>query len=67
MEYQMDTKCSSGLDQRHHKIYEVGSRAYVKVSLVGDKYYKLTKRFYNPFKILAWVGQVAYKLELLSY
>jgi hypothetical protein len=49
--------------------YEVGDRAYLRVSpLRGIKRFgikgKLAPRFIGPYKILARKGEVAYKLEL---
>jgi hypothetical protein len=49
--------------------YEVGDRAYLRVSpLRGIKRFrikgKLAPRFIGPYKILACQGEVAYKLEL---
>ena len=49
--------------------YEVGDRAYLRVSpLRGVKRFgvkgKLAPRFVGPFKILARKGEVAYQLEL---
>jgi hypothetical protein len=53
--------------------FDVGTWVYVKlqpyrqISLAGNKYSKLSKRFYGPFQILERIGKVAYKLELPSY
>jgi hypothetical protein len=49
--------------------YEVGDRAYLRVSpLCGVKRFgvkgKLAPRFVGPFKVLARKGEVAYELEL---
>jgi hypothetical protein len=49
--------------------YEVGDRAYLRVSpLHGVKRFgvkgKLAPRFVGPFKVLAHKGEVAYELEL---
>ena len=40
---------------------------YRQGSLSSVKYNKLNKRFYGPYRILAGVGPVAYKLELPSH
>jgi hypothetical protein len=50
--------------------FAIGSWVYVKLqpyrqtSLTGEKYHKLSKRYYGPYLILAKVGAVAYKLAL---
>ncbi|WVZ24643.1 hypothetical protein V8G54_003187 [Vigna mungo] len=52
---------------------EVGSWVYVKlqpyrqISISGNKYHKLSKRYYGPFKVLEKIGHVAYRLELPSH
>jgi hypothetical protein len=55
--------------KRREVTYEVGDRAYLRVSpLHGVKRFgvkeKLAPRFVGPFKILALKGEVAYELEL---
>ena len=57
--------------KRKEITYEVGDRAYLRVSpLRGIKRFgvkgKLAPRFICPYKILEHRGEVAYKLELLS-
>ena len=57
-------------DTKHKKIvYEVGDRAYLRVSpLRGVKRFgvkgKLAPRFIGPYRVLERMGEVAYKLEL---
>jgi hypothetical protein len=57
-------------DPKHREVtYEVGDRAYLRVSpLRGVKRFrvkgKLAPRFVGPFKVLARKGEVAYELEL---
>ena len=57
-------------DSKHKEVtYEVGDRAYLRVSpLRGIKRFgvkgKLAPRFIGPYKILERRGEVAYKLEL---
>ncbi|WVZ17774.1 hypothetical protein V8G54_010756 [Vigna mungo] len=52
---------------------EVGSWVYIKlqpyrqISVLGNKYHKLSKRYYGPFKVLEKIGPVAYCLELPSH
>jgi hypothetical protein len=55
--------------KRREIIYEVGDRAYLRVSpLRGVKRFgikgKLAPRFIGPFKVLSRKGEVAYELEL---
>jgi hypothetical protein len=55
--------------KRREVTYEVGDRAYLRVSpLRGVKRFgvkgKLAPRFVGPFKVLARKGEVAYELEL---
>ena len=55
--------------KRREVMYEVGDRAYLRVSpLRGVKRFgikgKLAPRFIGPYKILARKGEVAYQLEL---
>jgi hypothetical protein len=57
--------------KRREVTYEVGDRAYLRVSpLRGVKRFgvkgKLSPRFVGPFKVLARKGEVAYELELLE-
>ncbi|CAJ2630725.1 unnamed protein product [Trifolium pratense] len=58
---------------RREVSFEVGSWVYVKlqpyrqISVTGEKYSKLSKRFYGPFVVLERIGEVAYKLELPSH
>jgi hypothetical protein len=61
-------KSYADLNQRE-VTYEVGDRAYLRVSpLRGVKRFgvkgKLAPRFVGPFKVLARKGEVAYELEL---
>ena len=55
--------------KRKDTIYEVGDRAYLRVSpLRGTKHFgvkgKLAPRFVGPYRVLERMGEVAYKLEL---
>lgn len=58
---------------RRQVLFDVGSWVFVKLqpyrqtSLAGSKYCKLSKRFYEPYQVLAKVGPVACKLDLPSY
>ena len=57
-----DAKCKE-------TVYEVGDKAYLRVSpLRGVKRFgvkgKLAPRFVGPYKVLERMGEVAYKLEL---
>jgi hypothetical protein len=56
-------------NKRRDITYEVGDRAYLRVSpLRGVKRFgimgKLAPRFIGPFKVLSRKGEVAYELEL---
>ena len=57
-------------DSKHKEVtYEIGDRAYVRVSpLRGVKRFgvkgKLDPRFVGPYQVLERMGEVAYKLEL---
>ena len=56
-----DSKCKE-------TVYEVGDRAYLRVSpLRGTKHFavkgKLAPRFVGPYRVLERMGEVAYKLE----
>ena len=57
-------------DSKHKEVvYEIGDRAYLRVSLVrGVKRFgvkgKLDPRFIGPYRVLERMGEVAYKLEL---
>lgn len=59
-------------NKRREVQFEVDSWVYVKlqpyrqISLSGVKYNKLHKRYYGPFRVVARIGPVAYKLELPS-
>ena len=44
--------------KRQDKQYEIGDMIYLKLQP-----YKLVARYYDPFKILNRVGEVAYRLE----
>ena len=61
---------TSYADSKHKEItYEIGDRAYLRVSpLRGVKRFgvkgKLAPRFVGPYRILERMGEVAYKLEL---
>ena len=55
--------------KRKEITYEIGDRAYLRVSpLRGVKRFgvkgKLAPRFVGPYRILERMGEVAYKLEL---
>ena len=55
--------------KRKETVYEVGDRAYLRVSpLRGTKHFgvkgKLAPRFVGPYRVLEHMGEVAYKLEL---
>ena len=55
--------------KRKEVVYEIGDRAYLRVSpLRGVKCFgvkgKLAPRFVGPYRILERMGEVAYKLEL---
>ena len=55
--------------KRKEVTYEIGDRAYLRVSpLRGVKRFgvkgKLAPRFVGPYRILERMGEVAYKLEL---
>ena len=55
--------------KRKETIYEVGDRAYLRVSpRRGTKHFgvkgKLAPRFVGPYRVLERMGEVAYKLEL---
>ena len=57
-----DSKCKE-------VVYEIGDRAYLRVSpLRGIKRFgvkgKLAPRFVGPYRVLERMGEVAYKLEL---
>ncbi|XP_073121171.1 uncharacterized protein [Henckelia pumila] len=58
---------------RRDIIMEEGQWCYVRLqphrqrSVSGQKFTKLSKRFYGPFQILKRVGSVAYKLALPDY
>ena len=49
--------------------YKVGSFVYVKLqpyrqkSVVNWKFLKLSAKYFGPYKILEWIGAVAYRLE----
>lgn len=53
--------------------FDVGDRVFLKFqpyrlkSLASRPYEKLAPRYFGPFKVLARVGQVVYKLELPSH
>ena len=55
--------------KRNEVVYEIGDRAYLRVSpLWGVKRFgvkgKLSPRFVGPYRVLEHMGEVAYKLEL---
>ena len=55
--------------KRKEVVYEIGDRAYLRVSpLRGVKRFgvkgKLAPRFVGPYRVLERMGEVAYKLEL---
>ena len=60
---------SYAYSKRKEVTYEIGDRAYLRVSpLRGVKRFgvkgKLAPRFVGPYRILEHMGEVAYKLEL---
>ena len=60
---------SYAVSKRKEVTYEIGDRAYLRVSpLRGVKRFgvkgKLAPRFVGPYRILERMGEVAYKLEL---
>jgi len=67
-----DQMKASADGKRREVEYQVDDWVYVRLrpyrqnSVRGSSYAKLGKRFYGPFRILARVGHVAYKLELPS-
>ena len=57
--------------KRKEVVYEIGDRAYLRVSpLRGVKRFgvkgNLAPRFVGPYRVLERMGEVAYKLELLD-
>jgi len=58
---------------RRDEEFAINSWVYVKlqpyrqISLSGNKYHKLAKRYYGPFLVLERIGKVAYKLSLPSH
>ncbi|XP_075075102.1 uncharacterized protein LOC142162641 [Nicotiana tabacum] len=56
--------------RRTKRIFQVGDMVYLKlqpyrqVSLALRRNLKLRSKFYGPYKVIAKIGQVAYKLEL---
>ena len=60
----------SQYDRRHKEVaYEVGDKAYLRVTLLKGTHRfgikdKLAPRYIGPFRILAKRGEVAYQLEL---
>ena len=59
--------------KRRDVLFEEGEMVYVKLrpcrqkSLVKQRNERLSPRFYGPYKVLAWIGPVAYRLELPSH
>lgn len=58
--------------RRSFHSFQVGDEVYVKIqpyvqtSLANHSSNKLSFRFFGPFKIIAKIGEVAYKLQLLE-
>ena len=56
--------------KRSGQNFDVGELVYVKLqpyrqtTMSNKKYLKLSARFFGPYKVLAKVGVVAYRLEL---
>ena len=51
-------------NKRKEVAYEVGDRAYPRVSPLRGVKGKLAPRFVGPYRVLERMGEVAYKLEL---
>jgi hypothetical protein len=65
------TQMKLAADKHRREVdFPIGAWAYVKlqpyrqISVTGQKYHKLSKRFYGPYLIVAKIGAVAYKLAL---
>nr|DAD45248.1 TPA_asm: hypothetical protein HUJ06_003477 [Nelumbo nucifera] len=55
-----------------HVEFQVDDWVYIRLqpyrqsSLAACPYHKLSPRYYEPFLILAWIGPITHKLELLA-
>lgn len=56
--------------RRSDRTFQVGDMVYLKLqpysqtSLALRKHLKLSSKYYGPYKVLARIGSIAYKLEL---